>query len=102
MPTTKPRLAITLTPESREALERFTKASGIASSQFVSKVVHDAVPMIDAMTRAYLAASKKPLDAVVMMEESLNEAMTTLAQHKLALEHTKRRRKLRRRPVIAK
>lgn len=100
MPTKKPRLAITLSPESRAALERLTEASGIASSQFVSQLVHDAVPVLDAMTRSFIAAKKSPQRAAEIMQELLIDAHVEVAQHQLALDGVKKKkRKLRRRPV---
>lgn len=100
MPTQKPRLAITLTPETREALERLTQVSGIASSQFVSQMLHDAIPMIDAMTRSFEAAKKSPHRAAEIMQELLTEAQVEVAQHQLAFDAAakKKKRKLRKRP----
>lgn len=100
MPTKKPRLAITLTPESRDSLERLTQASGIAASQFVSSLLHDSIPVFDAMARSFLEAKKSPQRAAQIMGEMMSGASVELAQHQLAFERAvKKKRKLRRRPV---
>lgn len=102
MPTKKPRLAITLTPESRDALERLTQASGIASSQFVSQLIHDSVPVLNAMAAAFAEAKKSPMRAAEIMRDALGEAHIDVAQHQLALDAAiskKKKRKLRKRPV---
>lgn len=92
-----PRMAITVTPESRAALERLAKASGIAASQFVSKVVHDAIPVFNAMAHAFEVAKKNPQEAVGAMEAALEDAMVKAAQFQLNLSAEKPR-KLRKRP----
>lgn len=102
MPTKKTRLAVTLTPESRAALERLHEASGIAASQFVAQVVHDSVPVFDAMATAFVAAKKSPARAAEVMRELLGKAHMDVAQYQLALDEAiarRPRRKLRRRPV---
>lgn len=100
MPTKKPRLAVTLTPESRAALERLTKASGIASSQFIAQIVHDAIPVIDAMAVAFAEAKRSPVRAAEVMRDALGQAHLHAAQEQLRLdvEIQKKKRKLRRRP----
>ena len=100
MPTKNPRLAITLTPETRASLERLTQASGIASSQFVSQVLHDAIPLFDTMARSFEAAKKSPQRAAEIMQEMMTEVSVEAAQHQLAFDKaTKKKRKLRRRPT---
>lgn len=101
MPTKKPRLAVTLSPESRASLERLSKASGIAASQFISQIVHDAIPVIDAMTRSFEEAKKSPQRAAEIMRDLITHAQVEAAQHQLALDAAiaKKKRKLRRRPT---
>lgn len=98
MPTMKPRLSVTLTPESRAALERFSEVSGIAASQFIRSIVDDAVPIIDAMTRAYETARKSPARAVGIMESEFVRTMAKAAQSQLDLEVAKKEKKIRQRP----
>lgn len=101
MPTKKPRLAVTLTPESRAALERLSDVSGIASSQFISQLMHDAIPVVEAMTRSFEEAKKSPQRAAQIMQELLTDAHVEIAQQQLAFEsaRAKKKRKLRRRPA---
>jgi hypothetical protein len=96
MPTTKPRLNVTLTPESRAALERLTEASGIAASQFISRIVHDAIPVIDATAKAMKMAKANPHRATELMHEVLTEAQSEMGQ--VQIEFEEQRKKLRRRP----
>lgn len=99
MATTKPRLSVTLTPESRAALERFSEASGIASSQFITSIVHDAIPVIDAMTESFRIARSQPERAAELMTAQLLRASSLAAQAKLELDEHTSIPKPRRRPV---
>jgi hypothetical protein len=102
MPSTKPRLAITLSPESRAALERLTQTSGIASSQFVAQLIHDSIPLLNSMSAAFAEAKKSPIRAAEIMRDALGGAHIDVAQHQLELDAyigKKKKRKLRRRPV---
>lgn len=94
------RMSITLSSESRDALERFSEASGIASSQFITGIVHDSIPVIDAMTESFRIARSHPERAAELMTQQLLRASTLAAQAKLDLaEEMAARRKPRRRPV---
>jgi hypothetical protein len=92
------RLAVTLTPDSRAALERLSEASGIAASQFVAKLVHDSIPVLEAMTRAFAVAKENPGKAVDAMGAALEKAMVEAAQMHLSLSRDTPGKKLRRRP----
>lgn len=98
MPTTKPRLNVTLSPESRAALERFSKATGVAASQFVGSLVQDSIPVIDAMTKAISEARTAPRKAASTMGTALNDALIQAMQAKLDLDEHVHGKKLRRRP----
>jgi len=99
MATIKPRLSVTLSPESRAALERFSEASGIAASQFITGIVHDSIPVIDAMTESFRIARSQPERAAELMTQQLLRAATLAAQAKLELDEVKTAPKPRRRPV---
>jgi hypothetical protein len=96
MPTKKPRLNVTLTPESRAALERLTEASGIAASQFVASIVHDSIPIIEATAKAMALAKSNPQRAAALMNEVISETQGEMDQVKL--DFAEQRKKLRRRP----
>lgn len=99
MATKKPRISITVSDEMRELLDRLSDASGIAASQFISQIVHNATPVIVSMIRAFELARDSPQQAAAIMGEAVNEGMIQLAQQQLALTERSTRRRLRRRPV---
>ena len=89
-------MAITMTPEGRAALERLSAASGIASGQFVAKLVHDSIPVIDAMTQAFTVAKTHPERALEGFKDVIASAMVQGAQTSLELNqptHTKLRKR---------
>lgn len=92
------RLNVSLTPESRAALERFSQVTGIAASQLIRSVMHDAIPVIDAMTQALAVVKTSPQKAADLMSEQLLNASVKAAQGKLELDEAVKEKKLRRRP----
>lgn len=94
-----PRLYVTLTPPTREALERFTEATGIASSQFAAQILDGAVPVIEATTEAFRLAKRSPERAADLMRDVLSSAMVSAAQEKLELDEASKSAKLRKRPA---
>jgi hypothetical protein len=99
MATTKPRMSITLTPEARAALERLSVVSGIAASSYISGLVHDAIPVINATADALALAKKQPQRAAEIMNEQLVRVVGLAAQGKLELEEAvEKRKRMRRRP----
>lgn len=98
MPTKKPRLAITLSVESRAALERFSRVSGIAASAFVAGLVEDAIPVINATTDAIEIARKSPAKAAAAMNSAVVTGVTQVVQAQLELDAAVKERKLHRRP----
>jgi len=99
MPTDKSRLSVTLTPEARAALERLSQASGLAASQFISSLVHDSIPVIDATAKAFEMARTQPEKAAQLLSAELVRAQVMIAQGKLELDQAVARPKLRRRPT---
>jgi hypothetical protein len=100
VPTKKPRLLVTLSPEGRAALERFSKVSGVAQSSFIGSLVDDAIPVLESMTRAFEAARKSPIEAAEIMNAALVETMKNAAQEQLHFsDQAKKRARLRRRPT---
>ena len=93
------RLNVSLSPESRAALERFSEASGIAASQFITGMVHDAIPVIDAMAESFRIARSQPERAADLMTAQLLRASSLAAQAKLEFDGSPSTRKPRRRPV---
>ena len=99
MPTSakRPRLNVSLTPESREALERFSDATGIAAAQLIRSIMHDAIPVVDAMTEALSLAKSAPERAAQLMTDQLLSATSKAAQVRLEFEDAQRDT-LRKRP----
>jgi hypothetical protein len=98
MATTKPRLSVTLSPESRAALERLTAVSGVAASQFISGLVHDAIPIIEATAKALEVAKSQPQKAADVLNEQLVRTLAKATQGQLELDQAIQERKLRKRP----
>lgn len=92
------RLNVSLTPESRAALERFSEATGIASSQLIRSVMHDAIPVIEAMTEAMAIAKTAPQQAADLMTHQLLTASARAAQLNIELQDTVKQKRLRKRP----
>lgn len=100
MPTTKPRLNVTLSPESRVALERFSQVTGMASSSFIAKLVHDAIPVINATADAIEIAKRSPAKAAALMNQAVVGGITEVVQAQLELDQrTRIGKKLRKRPA---
>lgn len=95
----KPRLNVSLTPESRASLERFSATTGIAAAQLIRSIMHDAIPVVDAMTEAMAIAKSAPQQAADLMTEQLLSVASRAAQSKFDLDEAVQDRKLRRRPV---
>lgn len=96
MPSQKPRLAITLSPESRDALARLSKVAGISASGFVASMVHDSIPVIIATAEALEQARKSPVKAAQVMNEAAVRGVAELVQAKLQLEAAVKRPRVRR------
>jgi hypothetical protein len=79
------RLNITFTPEGHAALERLAQTSGIAISQYVSRLVHDAVPLINATADALAIARKSPQQAAEIMKGAFDDVMAPALQVRLEL-----------------
>ena len=95
MPTEKPRLYITLTPELKRALDSFQAETGLARSALIAQLLSESVPVIDAMTEAYRAAKQSPAAAVDRMRDAVRHAHGKLSQASLSLEQTAKHRRLR-------
>ena len=63
MPTDRPRLTITLTPEIDRALTDFSRLTGESKSAFIVQVLAEAVPHLDRMAVVMQQASKLHGDA---------------------------------------
>jgi uncharacterized protein (DUF1778 family) len=97
VPTKNPRISVTLTPESRAALDRLSDVAGVSASSFIGSLVHDAIPIIEATTRALVAARTQPQKAAEILNEQVVKANMVIAQHQLELDQAIKSRKVRKR-----
>ena len=97
MPTTKPRLSITLSPESRAALDALSEAAGVSAASFIAGLVHDAIPVIEATTRALRAARTQPQKAADILNSEVVRAVAKVAQGQLELDEAIAERRTMRR-----
>lgn len=107
MPTKAPRIYVPITPELMDALDEFTKVSGIAKSQILSQLMSDSFPpLVRAMTEAFRVAKKSPSQAIDVMREMVQEAHVGVAQLQLDMDvisksvKTKKRKLRKSRSVI--
>ena len=95
MPSRKPRLNLTIEPETKAALDRLAEASGIAATSWANQLLNDAVPVMDAMAEAFSVVKSSPKKSAGIMHDLLRGAMAKGAQ--ASLELTEERSKLRKR-----
>lgn len=94
---TRKRIALTVSPEVHSALMRLTDATGIAAASYVSNLLEDALPVIDATTRAMQLAKQAPRHAASIMDSELGRAIVMAGQASLDLnDATGKGRRIRR------
>lgn len=96
MPTKNPRISVTLSPESKAALDALADVAGVSASSFIGSLVHDAIPIIEATTRALVVARTQPQKAADILNEQVVKANVMLAQQQLQLADEIKVRKMRR------
>ena len=87
MPTTKPRLMLTLPSETMEVLQRISRASGQPSSTFVAEMLTQATPYLTGMATALEQAKEQKAEAFQTLAHALAETQVPAAQLGLALQH---------------
>jgi len=76
MPTLKPRLTLTITPELSEALAEFRDATGTSPASFVTGLLLEALPMIRNVTHAaQLAKQQHKAEAFDVLSSTLADAL---------------------------
>lgn len=97
MPTKLPRISVTLSVESKAALDALSEVAGVSASSFIGGLVHDAIPVIEATTRALRAAKTQPQKAADILNAEVVRAVSKVAQQQLELDEAiKERRTIRR------
>ncbi len=97
MPSEKPRLMLTLTPEVKASLEAFTAATGKPSATFISEILEQAVPLIEQLTEAALAAKGQRAEALDMLLRPLAQTQIEAGQLALKLHDARIRRAVKKR-----
>jgi uncharacterized protein (DUF1778 family) len=92
MPTTKPRMIITLEPETKVILDQLADASGQPASRFVSELLKESaealfLPMIEALK---LAKNKKA-EAWDVLNHALSKTQYQAAQLSLAINEERKK-----------
>jgi len=83
------RIAITTSPELRQALLEFTEVSGMAMSSFCRQMLEESIPVIQAMTRAYKVAYERSPTATAVtdvMDVVMLEALKNSVQAQIEFE----------------
>lgn len=96
MPTHKPRIAVTLSPEAHAALKRFTAVTGMAASSFVAGMVEDAIPVIVATAEAITHAKTSPKAAAEKMNGVMTKVVGEVVSAQMDFERAANKKRLRR------
>jgi len=75
MPTKRPRICLTITPEIAHALDEFRQATGTSPASFVTGLLLEALPMIRNVSRAAELAKKDKAEAFSVLSTTLAEAL---------------------------
>lgn len=89
MPTKKPRMNLTIEPETKAALDRLAEASGIAATSWANQFLNDSVPIMDSMSEAFSVVKSNPQKASNIMRDLMQGAMVKGAQASLELSEEK-------------
>lgn len=82
----KPRLMVTLPPETMAVLQRISRASGQPSSTFVAEMLTEATPYLTGMATALEQAKEQKAEAFQTLAHTMAEAQVPTAQLSLALQ----------------
>lgn len=75
MPTKRPRLSLTITPEIAHALDEFREATGTSPASFITGLLLEALPMIRSVARAAQVAKSDKAQAFDVLSSTLAEAL---------------------------
>lgn len=89
VPTKRPRLNLTIEPETYAALHRLAEASGVAATSWANNLLNDSVPLLDAMAEAFRVVKTNPQRSAHIMAELANKATLQSAQASLELREEK-------------
>lgn len=86
------RIAVTVSPELKQALDELQNASGVAASSFVGEIMENAIPMIRGITASINAASSGTAESLLLLDQSLKQAFHELSETRKVV---RQKRKLR-------
>lgn len=91
MPTKLKRISICLPPEVEHALNDLREASGIAPASFITQIITESLPMIQAVAQANRAAKHDQAEAFDVLQQALAAAMHNGSEAQLELMETTRK-----------
>lgn len=91
MPTKLKRISVCLTPEVEHALNELREATGISPASFVSQIVAESLPVLQAMTQAHKSLKEDQAEAFDVMANALATAMHQGTEAQLELMETTRK-----------
>ena len=83
MPSEKPRMMLTLNPETKSELDRFSAATGKPAATFVTEILDQSLPYIRQLADAAEAAKEKRAEALDMLMAPLAEQQVKAGQFAL-------------------
>jgi uncharacterized protein (DUF1778 family) len=92
MPTTKPRITVTVSHETKAVLDRLSEASGQPASKFISELLDEGCHAIfSQMIEALELAKNKKTEAWDVLNSALSKAQYQGAQLSMAIHEQKRK-----------
>lgn len=89
MPTTKPRIIITVEHETKAVLDRLQRASNKHASRFIAEVINEATPLFAAMADAAEASKSKQAEAFDTLAGALARVQVDTAQLQLQMHNAR-------------
>lgn len=89
MPTQKPRIIITVDPETKAVLDRLQRAANKPASRIIAEVVNEAVPLFKAMADAAEAEKLKTREALDTLAGALAEVQVGASQMSLEIHRAR-------------
>lgn len=74
MPTTKPRISITIEPEDLAVLDRYAQASGNPRASMIAQMIHAAVPELQRAAELIELANAAPANVIQGLVDDLHNA----------------------------
>lgn len=94
MPTTKPRLALTLPDDLKATLDAFAEATGRPTSSAIVALLTELQPQLEGLTKVLKSARQGNVSAAKRhLTHMFGDTLGELMQHQLELPATKARKK---------